>query len=52
MGVDLDDCRDPDSGELAGWAGLIVNELSSYTEISPSGTDLHVLLEGTVPEAR
>lgn len=26
-----------------------MNELDSYTEVSPSGTGLHVLLEGSVP---
>lgn len=50
LGIDLDDCRDPDSGELDGWAGLVVNELDSYTDVSPSGSGLHVLLEGDVPE--
>jgi len=36
-GIDLDDCRNPESGVVAQWAQEIVATLSSYTEISPSG---------------
>jgi putative DNA primase/helicase len=50
-GVDLDDCRDPESGELAAWAAEIVRELSSYTELSPSGKGLHVVVKGKIPKA-
>jgi hypothetical protein len=51
-GVDLDGCLDPKTGELEGWARQIVEELDSYTEISPSGTGLHILLRATLPEGR
>ena len=37
-GVDLDDCRDPATGELAEWAQQVVQYLNTYTEASPSGT--------------
>jgi len=37
-GIDLDGCRDSDTGEIAEWAKSILNETSSYCEISPSGT--------------
>jgi putative DNA primase/helicase len=50
-GVDLDGCRDPESGELAAWAAEIVRELDSYTELSPSGKGLHVVVRGKVPKA-
>jgi putative DNA primase/helicase len=43
-GVDLDNCRDPQTGEIELWAFDIVMMLDSYTEISPSGTGLHILL--------
>jgi primase-polymerase (primpol)-like protein len=43
-GVDLDACVDPKTGEIASWASEIVRRLDSYTEFSPSGTGLHVLL--------
>src|SRR5215204_1005060 len=51
-GVDLDSCRDSESGEIEQWAQDIVQELDSYTEISPSGTGLHILLRATLPEGR
>jgi putative DNA primase/helicase len=50
-GVDLDGVRDPESGELAAWAADIVRELDSYTELSPSGKGLHVIVKGKVPKA-
>ena len=49
VGVDLDGCRNPESGELAPWARKIVDRLDAYTEISPSGTGLHILLRARVP---
>lgn len=48
VGVDLDDCRDPDSGQLEDWAEDVVDTLDSYTEISPSGEGLHIYVEGTL----
>lgn len=42
-GVDLDSCRDAKTGELDQWAADVVKMLDSYTEVSPSGTGLHVL---------
>jgi putative DNA primase/helicase len=52
VGVDLDDCRDPDDGTLEDWAHDIVARLDSFTEVSPSGTGVHVLVEGELPEGR
>ena len=49
-GVDLDNCVDPESGEVAAWASEVVDRLDSYTERSPSGTGLHVIVEGAVPD--
>ena len=37
-GIDLDKCRDPESGETEPWAVAIIDELRSYTELSQSGT--------------
>lgn len=48
-GVDLDKCLDPQTGHLEPWAAKIVNSLQSYTEVSPSGTGLHVLCRGELP---
>ena len=51
-GVDLDGCRDPQTGEIEPWAREIISELDSYTEISPSGSGVHVILRGTLPPGR
>src|SRR5829696_6016866 len=51
-GVDLDGCLDPETGEIEPWAWTIIQKLDSYTEISPSGTGVHVLVRATLPEGR
>jgi primase-polymerase (primpol)-like protein len=51
-GVDLDKCLNPETGEIEGWAQEIIEELDSYTEISPSGTGVHILLRGELPAGR
>ena len=38
VGIDLDGCRNPDTGELAPWADDVIKKLDSYSEISPSQT--------------
>ncbi|GAB7120077.1 phage NrS-1 polymerase family protein [Natrinema pallidum] len=52
VGVDLDDCRDPETGDVDDAALDIIERLDSYTEISPSGTGYHVLITGELPEGR
>ena len=42
-GIDIDHCRDPETGELTPEALSIVQTMDSYTEISPSGTGVHIL---------
>lgn len=51
-GVDLDKCRDPQTGRLDEDAAAIVAGLDSYTEASPSGTGVHVIVRGRVPGSR
>lgn len=46
FGVDLDKCRNPETGELTGKAAAIVEELSSYAEVSPSATGVHIIGRG------
>jgi primase-polymerase (primpol)-like protein len=48
-GIDLDGCRDPQTGQLADWAWEIVQRLDSYTEASPSGTGVHVICKAKFP---
>lgn len=49
-GVDLDNVRDPDTGELEPWGANITLALDSYTEVSPSGTGLHIYVKGALPD--
>ncbi|MBA3474388.1 MAG: hypothetical protein H0T57_14380 [Rubrobacter sp.] len=49
-GVDLDGCRNPETGEVEAWAAEIVRDLDSYTELSPSGKGLHIITKGKVPK--
>ena len=51
-GVDLDDCRDPEGGQLKDWARQIVEQLASYAEVSPSGTGVKVFVKATKPGSR
>jgi hypothetical protein len=48
-GVDLDNCRDPETGEVSAWASEMLSNLDSYAEVSPSGTGLHVWVFGFKP---
>lgn len=48
VGIDLDDCRNPETGELAGWARDIIDRLATYCEISPSGTGVKLLVRATL----
>lgn len=48
-GIDLDGCRDPETGEVAPWAQKIISDASEgYVEASPSGTGVHIIVEGRV----
>jgi len=49
VGVDLDGCRDPDTGRISAWAATVLAELDSYAEVSPSGTGVKVIVRGSLP---
>ena len=49
IGVDLDHCRNPDTGEITADAWSIIQALDSYTEVSVSRTGVHVLASGELP---
>ena len=51
-GIDLDKCRDTESGKVEPWATEIVAKINSYTEVSPSGKGLHIIVRGTLPPVR
>ncbi len=52
VGIDLDKCRDPETGKPDKDAKKIVQRLDSYTEVSPSGAGYHVLVQGDLPSGR
>ena len=45
VGIDIDNCLDPDSLALTKEAEILLSRFNSYTEISPSGTGLHIILK-------
>ena len=48
--IDLDHCVTRETGRVTDpTAAEIVQQLHSYTEVSPSGTGLHILTYGTLP---
>lgn len=40
QGIDLDDCRDPGTGELSELAQQVLERVEGYAEVSPSGTGI------------
>ena len=48
-GIDLDKCRDPVTGVVEPWAAAVLGRISTYTELSPSGTGFHMLGKGKLP---
>jgi putative DNA primase/helicase len=51
-GIDLDDARDPETGEIDERAqGVIDTFDGAYMEVSPSGTGVHIIICGKVPKA-
>lgn len=47
VGIDLDTVRDPETGWTDPLALEIIDQLDSYTEISPSGYGFHIIARGT-----
>jgi len=51
VGVDLDKCRNPETAAVKPWAQKIIRQLCSLTEISPSGTGIHIWVKGVLPKS-
>ena len=49
LGFDLDDCIGPE-GQLSSQVQSIIDRLDSYSEISPSGNGIRIIMEGKLPE--
>jgi putative DNA primase/helicase len=52
VGLDLDNCHDRETGEIAAWALKIIEQVPTYWEISPSGTGLRGFGYGRKPGSR
>ncbi len=50
--LDLDKCRNAETGALQPWAAEIVEQLASYAEASPSGTGVRGVALGRKPAGR
>ncbi|GAB7020857.1 hypothetical protein [Halostagnicola bangensis] len=48
VGIDLGDCRDPEAGSPSEEAREIIDELGSFTEVSPLGTGYYVIVRGSI----
>lgn len=48
-GIDLDGCRDPQSGAVSEWASAIIKQFDTYAEVSPSGTGVKLFCIGPNP---
>lgn len=51
-GIDLDDCRNLRTGSIHGWAKQIIEGCGSYTEVSPSGTGVKIIVRATLGKGR
>lgn len=52
LGIDLDGCRDPETGKVDTWAAEILEKYPTYAEVSPSGTGVKMFVRGTLPSER
>lgn len=43
-GIDLDGCRNPETGEIDEWAWVTIDRFKTYAEISPSGTGVKLFM--------
>ena len=48
-GVDLDHCRNPETGIIEPWAEQVIIALDGYTEVSPSGEGVHIIVRAKLP---
>lgn len=53
VGIDLDGCRDPETGEIAEWACDVIDRCyGTYAEISPSGSGVKLFGLGELPDGK
>lgn len=47
--IDLDHVINLETGEILPWAQDIIDRMDSYTEVSQSGTGIHIIIRGKKP---
>lgn len=52
VGIDLDGCRDPLTGDVENWATEVIDACDTYAEVSPSGTGIKLIGIGRSPFER
>ena len=52
QGIDLDDCRDPETGELSELAKEVLDRIDGYAEVSPSGTGIKLFAKTNLDGSR
>jgi len=48
-GIDLDNCKNPETDIIETWAKDWVDKFQSYTEYSSSNTGIHIIVKGNLP---
>ncbi|MBA2704786.1 MAG: hypothetical protein H0U60_13155, partial [Blastocatellia bacterium] len=51
VGIDLDGCRDLESGQIEEWARVLIESFDTYTEVSPSGSGVKLFGRGSLSAA-
>jgi len=51
-GIDLDDCVDPETGDIKAWARVFLDQFNSYSETSPSGRGVKIFVRAAKPGDR
>jgi putative DNA primase/helicase len=51
VGVDIDNCLNPETGEIDDDARNVLFALDSYREVSPSGRGVHSIVKATIPRS-
>lgn len=50
VGIDLDGCRNPETGNVSEWARELVQQFDSYAEVSPSKTGIKIWVRGKLKD--